>query len=124
MENVMLKNTIGSGDLTDRLTFLERSVLEERLMTSDLRKKLKKSKEQNEALIQKLHKLAECNVDDQLLTVSKNPNKLGLDRNIVMLQREKSQSMNDLKSTDDHEKPKEQKRGASTPKYQRSDSHK
>lgn len=122
MENAVLKDTIGHGDLTDRLTFLERSIFEERLMTSDLKKKLKKAKQQNEALVQKLHRFAEHNIDEKLLTVSKGPNKTGLDGNIVMLQRDKSHSMNDLKSVEDQEKPKEQERGASTPKYQRSDS--
>lgn len=120
LENVVLKKAIGNDDLADRLTLFERSMREERLVTSNLKKKLKKAKEQNETLVQKLHKLAEHNVNEQLVTVSSgNPNRLGLDKNIVMLQREKSQSMNDLKST---EKPKEQERGAATPNYQRSSS--
>lgn len=44
-ENKDLRAAIGSGEVADRIMFLERALAEERLLSSDLRKKLKTKRE-------------------------------------------------------------------------------
>ena len=44
-ENKDLRAAIGGGEVADRIMFLERALAEERLLSSDLRKKLKTKRE-------------------------------------------------------------------------------
>ncbi len=52
-----MKGAVGRSDLTERLIYMERNSLEERLLTNDLRKKLQTANKQKEELALKLRKL-------------------------------------------------------------------
>lgn len=85
MENALLKGAVGRGDVADKLLFLERSYMEERLLTNDLRKKLQTANKQNSTLMLKVRKLEMEAGTSQLL---KPPGDEG--------ERERSYSLTDL----------------------------
>lgn len=88
MENVLLKGAVGRGDITEKLLFFERSLMEEQLLTNDLRKKLQTANKQNSALMFKVRKLE---LEAGTNKILKTPEMSG-----DMLQRERSHSLTDL----------------------------
>ncbi len=88
MENALLKGAVGRSDLTEKLISLERNCLEERLLGNDLRKKLQASNKQKEELMLKVRKI-------ELESAATQSTLLNVNR-----QRDRSQSLTDLKEND------------------------
>ena len=115
VENELLRSMIGQEKLADRFMLLEQSLLEEQLLTKDLRKKLHSVNKHNatqELKIRKLElELAACKQSSP-----KTPTSAMIRLSVESdLARERSHSMNDLTGKDEQNQE-------STPNNQRSGS--
>ena len=101
VENELLRSMIGQEKLADRFMLLEQSLLEEQLLTKDLRKKLDSVNKHNatqELKIRKLElELAACKQSSPKTPTSAMI-RLSVESDLV---RERSHSMNDLTGKDE-----------------------
>ena len=100
VENELLRSTIGQEKLAERFMMLEQSLLEEQLLTKDLRKKLHSVNKQNatqELKIRKLELELAANKQRSPKTPTTAMIRLSVESDLA---RERSQSMNDLVAQD------------------------
>lgn len=103
VENGLLKSAIGQEKLAERFTVLEQSLLEEQLLTKDLRKKLHGVNKQNATQELKIRKL-ELELAAHKQRSPKTPTTALIRLSVESdLARERSQSMNDLVAHEDKE---------------------
>ena len=110
MENELLRSTIGQEKLAERFMMLEQSLLEEQLLTKDLRKKLHGVNKQNATQELKIRKL-ELELATHKQRSPKTPTaamiRLSMESDLA---RERSQSMNDLVAQDSEQDQQENNR--------------
>lgn len=111
LENAVLKETIGRGDQVQRLFHLEKTLMEEQLYSSDLKKKLQLANKQIIILKTKVKDLGTQRQQGVRSAVSL----LGVveDDSIP----ERSRSMNDLEQDDESRTEGEQKGGSPPSQY-------
>lgn len=107
-----MKETIGQGDQVQRLFHLEKSLLEEQLYSSDLKKKLQSANKQITTLKTKVKSLEVQRADGGKGSMSP----LGIEEDSIL---ERSRSMNDLEQDfDKNESGMEQKQKGGSPPSQ------
>ena len=109
-----MKETVGHGGQVQRISSLEKTLLEEQLYSSDLKKKLQSSTKQVtalkgkvKALEQRLHHFEAGERSSLLL--------LGMEEEDSILER--SRSMNDLDQSEEGDKKERQKGGSPPSQY-------
>ena len=118
MENAVLKETVGRGEQVQRLFHLEKSLVEEQLYSSDLKKKLQAANKQVASLKAKLKDLARVRRDStaggevQSAVVSLLGAAVAEEEESVL---ERSRSMNDLEQEEAEEKRGQSGGGGSPP---------
>ena len=105
VENELLRSTIGQEKLAERFMMLEQSLLEEQLLTRDLRKKLHSVNKQNATQELRIRKL-ELELTSHKQRSPKTPTTAMIRLSVESdLARERSQSMNDLVAGDNEQDP-------------------